>query len=194
MRLQRWFVLGVLGALVLPVAARIRPYVAVMVHAHPPDRILVLGGDVDRERAGLLLARQLKMPLVVSGGSNPEYARWLVQREGLPAGQVQLDYRATDTLGNFTSLVDDLHRQGVRHVLLVTSEDHLPRALTVGTLVAGSRGIRLTGVPVACGTPCAPENAGKHWGDGLRAFAWVLTGQDLKPWAKTQLERLVRRP
>ena len=190
----RWIGIGAAGVLGVLCAGPLVPYRQALFSSAPPERILVLGGDVDRERVGLKLARRLALPLVVSGGSNPEYAHWLMEEEGLSPGQVVLDYRAVDTLGNFTSLVDDLHREGVKHVLLVTSEDHLPRALTVGTVVAGSRGIRLTGVPVACRSVCLEESAGKRWGDGLRALAWVLTGQDVKPWARAQLERLVIRP
>jgi uncharacterized SAM-binding protein YcdF (DUF218 family) len=162
----------------------LRPYRQAWFTRQPPQRVLVLGGDVDREKAGLQLGRRLALPVVVSGGSNPEYAHWLMDREGLSQSRVRLDYRAKDTLGNFTSLVDDLKREGVQHVLLVTSRDHLPRAIVVGRLVAGSRGIRLTAVPVACAPRCLEESLGKQVGDGLRALAWVLTGRDLKPWAR----------
>ena len=172
----------------------LRPFRQAWFTRTPPQRILVLGGDVDRERAGLQLARRLQLPLLVSGGSNPEYAHWLMHREGLSAGRVRLDYRAEDTLGNFTSLVDELKREGVQHLLLVTSEDHLPRAMAVGALVAGSRGIRLTGVPVACSPHCQQEGFSKTFGDGIRALAWVLTGQDLKPWARDHLGRLLSNP
>jgi uncharacterized SAM-binding protein YcdF (DUF218 family) len=111
--------------------------------------ILVLGGDKDRELVAADLARRDGLPVVVSGGTNPEYAHWIFEeREGLPSHQVQLDYRASDTLSNFTSLVDDLHKARIRHALLVTSSDHLERALLVGRIVAGSRGIQLTPVAV----------------------------------------------
>ena len=97
--------------------------------------ILVLGGDVAREQRAAELAQHDGLPVVVSGGSNPEYAHWLFQqREGLPSHQVQLDYRAHDTLSNFTSLVDELRRARIRHALLVTSTDHMPRALLVGRM------------------------------------------------------------
>lgn len=146
--------------------------------------ILVLGGDADRERAAARLAHQRGLPVVVSGGSNPEFARWLFEeREGLPAGQVRLDYRAQDTLTNFTSLADDLRRARIRHALLVTSSDHMDRALLVGRIVAGSRGIQLTPVAVPCGDRCYPEGRRKVWGDGARALVWVLTGRDLRGWA-----------
>ncbi len=150
----------------------------------PAQMILVLGGDVAREREAAALAARLGLPVVVSGGSNPEYAHWLFeQRQGLPSHQVQLDYRARDTLSNFTSLVDDLRQARIRHALLVTSSDHMDRALLVGRIVAGSRGIHLTPVPVSCADLCQPEGRRKVWGDGLRAAVWVLCGRDLKGWA-----------
>ena len=150
----------------------------------PAQMILVLGGDVAREREAAALAARLGLPVVVSGGSNPEYAHWLFeQRQGLPSHQVQLDYRARDTLSNFTSLVDDLRQARIRHALLVTSSDHMDRALLVGRIVAGSRGIHLTPVPVSCADLCQPEGRRKVWGDGLRAAVWVLSGRDLKGWA-----------
>jgi hypothetical protein len=100
---------------------------------------------------------------------------------------VQLDYRARDTLSNFTSLVDDLRRARIRHALLVTSSDHMDRALLVGRIVAGSRGIHLTPVSVDCVDLCQPEGRRKIWGDGVRAALWVLSGRDLRSWAAVQL-------
>ena len=158
----------------------LRPFMEAALTNHQPQRILVLGGDADRERIGLRLARRMNLPLVVSGGSNPEYATWLVDEEALDPGQVTLDYRARDTLGNFTSLVDELASRKVDHVLLVTSEDHLSRSMAVGQVVAGSRGIHLTGVPVSCTPSCEEEAWIKQAGDWVRAVAWVVTGRDLR--------------
>ncbi len=160
----------------------------------PPQMILVLGGDVAREQVAAHLARADGLPVVVSGGTNPEYATWLFrEREGLPAHQVKLDYRARDTLTNFTSLVDDLRRARIRHVLLVTSTDHMERALLVGRIVAGSRGITLTPVAVPCGLGCVSETKEKIWGDGLRAAVWVVSGRDLRMWGGSALVRQWRR-
>lgn len=153
-----------------------------------PQLILVLGGDVDREKAAARLARHDGLPVVVSSGTNPEYATWLFHvREGLPAHHLHLDYRATDTLTNFTSLVDDLRRAHIRHALLVTSSDHMERALLVGRIVAGSRGITLTPIAVACGRHCQPETRRRIWGDGLRALIWVVSGLDVRHWAEEHL-------
>lgn len=164
----------------------------------PPQMILVLGGDATREAAAARLAQRRRLPIVVSGGTNPEYARWLfLEREGLPADRIRLDYRARDTVSNFTSLVDDLRRARIRHALLVTSTDHMDRALLVGRIVAGSRGIHLTPVPVSCGDLCVVEGRRKVWGDGLRAALWVVSGRDLRDWAAEHLapwlERAARR-
>ena len=155
----------------------------------PPQMILVLGGDKDRELVAADLASRDGLPVVVSGGSNPEYAHWIFEeREGLPSRQVQLDYRARDTLSNFTSLVDDLQKARIRHALLVTSSDHMDRALLVGRIVAGSRGIHLTPVAVPCGQLCVRESRRKIWGDGLRAGLWVISGRDLRPWVVERLK------
>ena len=76
--------------------------------------------------------------MLITGGSNPEYAQWVFEGQGVDAQKLQLDYAARDTLSNFTTLVDRLRRRGIRHVLLVTSSDHMDRALLVGRVVAGS--------------------------------------------------------
>ena len=154
----------------------------------PPQMILVLGGDADRELVAARLAYRDRLPVVVSGGTNPEYAHWLFQeREGLPKDQVRLDYRASDTLSNFTSLVYYLQKARIRHALLITSSDHMDRALLVGRIVAGSRGIHLTPVSVPCGNLCVREGQGKVWGDGARAVLWVMTGRDIRNWAAEHL-------
>ncbi len=157
----------------------------------PPQLIFVLGGDVERERVAAELARRDGLPVIVSGGSNPEYAHWLFRGRGLDDNRVRLDYRATDTLSNFTSVVDDLKLAKIRHMLLITSSDHMDRALLVGRVVAGSRGIALTPVTVPCGERCEPEDWRKVWGDGLRAGLWLLTGRDLRDWAAVRFGPLL---
>ncbi len=160
----------------------------------PPQMILVLGGDAAREEVAARLARKDGLPVVVTGGSNPEYAHWLFeQREGLPPAQVKLDYRARDTVSNFTSLVDELRNARIRHALLVTSEDHMDRALLVGRIVAGSRGIHLTPVPVSCGDLCVREGRRLVWGDAARAALWVVSGRDLRLWAEARLSPWLER-
>lgn len=184
-RLVPWVLLG-LGLVSLARAAELGSLQVPFLQQRPslePQLILVLGGDVARERRAGQLAQRYHLPVVVSGGSNPEYARWLFHQEGLGPHQYQLDYRARDTVTNFTTLVDDLKGSGIRHVLLVTSSDHMGRALLVGRIIAGSRAIELTPVTVPCGPRCLPERRSKVWRDGLRALVWVISGRDLAHWA-----------
>ncbi len=165
----------------------LKPYRQALLNRDIPQIILVLGGDIDRERVGAGLAKLLNLPLIISGGSNPEHAKWLINRTGITLDQAKLDYRAKDTLSNFTTLIDDLVNQGINHALLVTSNDHLPRALAVGNLIAGSRGIRLTSIPVKCEPNCQKESLQKKMVDIVRASTWVITGKDLKQWTQEKL-------
>ena len=64
------------------------PYRRAFLDRSPPQLVLVLGGDVDRERMGARLARQLDLPLLVSGGSNREYAEWMLDEERLDPDRV----------------------------------------------------------------------------------------------------------
>ncbi len=156
------------------------PYREAFFNKASPQIVLVLGGDIDREHVGIKTANDFNLPLIVSGGSNPEHANWLIQKAGVPINQVTLDYRAKDTLTNFTSLVDELSGQGIKHILLITSKDHLPRAIAVGNIIAGSRGIHLSSVSVSCSPYCQKESIYKQMVDICRAIAWVATGRDLK--------------
>ncbi len=157
-----------------------RLYKMAIFNTDSPQLIIVLGGDVDREHVGVRLAKQLSLPLVVTGGSNPEYANWLIQNSGISRDNIRFDYQAKDTFGNFTSLVDELSIEGIRHVLLITSQDHIERAMAVGWVIAGSRGIHLTGFSVPCVPFCQEEKLRKKWFDVIRSFVWVFTGKDVK--------------
>ncbi len=156
------------------------PFIQAVFNNQEPQLILVLGGDIAREKLGLKLAKRLNLPILISGGSNLEYSDWLVQKEGLSSNLVKRDYRAKDTLSNFTSLVDELSIDGINHALLITSEDHIHRAMTVGRIVAGSRGIRLSSIEVPCSSFCSKESRKKYYVDVIRAITWVTTGKDLK--------------
>ena len=162
--------LGLAGALLLaPMAPK-------------PQLILVLGGVSSREAAAARLSGQRNLPVLVSGGSNPAYVRWIFQQEGIDEGQLALDYTARDTLGNFITVLPELKRRGIRHVLLVTTTDHMPRALLVGRISAGSRGIRFTPHAVDCGDHCWVEPPLKIWTDVVRALVWAVSKQDLRNW------------
>lgn len=143
-----------------------------------PQAVLVLGGAPEREHFAAEFARQHpNLPIWVSSGTNPEYAEWVFTEAGIAAERLHLDYRAVDTVTNFTTLADQLQAQGVRSVYLITSDYHMRRAVVIGEIVLGSRGIHFRPVPVESDrSPESPETLNKVIRDGMRAILWVATG------------------
>ncbi|MCZ0904957.1 YdcF family protein, partial [Microcoleus sp. HI-ES] len=93
---------------------------------------------------------------------------------GIESDRLHLDYRAVDTVTNFTTLVDELKAQGIESVYLITSDDHMRRAQIIGEIVLGSRGISFK--PVAVPSGRTPEPVQKAVRDGARAILWLTTG------------------
>lgn len=141
-----------------------------------PEAMLVLGGAEERERYAAKFAKQYPtLPIWVSSGSPRWYVEKIFQKEGIGRDRVRLDYRAQDTVTNFTTLVDELKAQDIDSVYLVTSENHMRRARVIGEIVLGSRGITLK--PIAVPTDSPAESWQKSLRDGCRAVLWVTTGR-----------------
>ena len=139
-----------------------------------PEAILVLGGAEERERHAARMASQYpELDVWVSSGSPRWYAERIFARAGVAPTRVHLDYRALDTLTNFTTLADELRARGIDSVYLVTCDRHMIRARLIGEIVFGSRGILLkpASVPSRRDLPAEPQKAAR---DGLRALFWVL--------------------
>ena len=158
----------------------LKDYRKSIISKEAPQLILILGGDIRREYAGIEIGKAMNLPIIISGGSNPEYAKWMIKKSGLSSKQVTLDYRAKDTLSNFTSLIDELKAKQINHILLITTKDHMQRAKAIGRVVAGSRGIYLSGISIPCSPNCLEETKNKEIIDFIRSIAWVFTGKDLK--------------
>lgn len=153
-------------------------------HVVQPEAIFVLGGHESRERfAAQLASRYPELPIWISSGSPEAYVRKIFAKAGIEGDRLHLDYRATDTVTNFTTLVDRLEAQGISSVYLVTSDNHMRRARLVGEIVFGSQGIDLKPVPVSSQAPV--ESPVKSLRDGARALLWVATGHtgmSLRTW------------
>lgn len=140
-----------------------------------PQALLVLGGDKQREMFAAKFAQNHpNLPIWVSSGTNPEFAEWVFSEAGIESDRLHLDYRAVDTVTNFTTLVDELQAKGIESVYLITSDDHMRRAQIIGEIVLGSRGIRFK--PVAVPSGRTPEPVEKAVRDGARAILWLTTG------------------
>jgi uncharacterized SAM-binding protein YcdF (DUF218 family) len=140
-----------------------------------PEAVLVLGGSTAREQFAAEFARKHPdLPVWISSGSNPEYAEWVFSEAGIERDRLRLDYRAVDTLTNFTTLVDEFESQGIRSIYLITSDYHMRRAWVIGKIVLGSRGIEFKPVEVPSTQPA--ETTDKVLRDAARAVLWVTTG------------------
>ncbi len=142
----------------------------------------MLGGGTAREKyAAALGGYYPDLPIWVSSGTNPEYADWLFRQAQVAPQRLHLDYQAVDTVSNFTTLADRFRERGIRRVYLVTSDYHMRRALIIGTIVFGSRGIALDPQPVPTGKD--PEPLSRAVRDGARSLLWVATGDAGDRWA-----------
>lgn len=153
----------------------------VAVAQRSPQAIFVLGGDSRREEFAAAFAQEHPdLPIWVSSGSNREYAEWVFSQAGVPLSRLRLDYQATDTLSNFTTLADRFQQQGIQHVYLVTSDYHMRRALVIANIVFASRGITVE--PIAVPSNSASESWRKAIRDGGRAVVWLLLGPEAELW------------
>lgn len=145
--------------------------------APSPQAVLTLGGGTGREEAAAKLgAHYPNMNIWVSSGSLlPHEAHNLFQEFGVSQSRLRLDYRASDTVTNFTTLVDDFERLNIRHVYIVTSDFHMPRAKAIASIVLGSRGIAFTAVSIPSDRPQEPSL--KILRDSSRSLFWILTGK-----------------
>ncbi|ARV61946.1 hypothetical protein BZZ01_27970 [Nostocales cyanobacterium HT-58-2] len=143
-----------------------------------PQAILVLGGStskLEREKFTADFAHQHpNIPIWISGGSPPKATKRVFAKAGVDTKRLRLDYRANNTVENFTTIVDDLKKSGVKSVYLVTSDYHMRRARIIGEIVLGSRGIDFR--PVAVPSQTSSEPIEKSIRDGVRAIVWVATG------------------
>jgi uncharacterized SAM-binding protein YcdF (DUF218 family) len=140
-----------------------------------PQVIFVLGGEEEREIFGAKFAHtHPELPVWISSGAPPNYAKKVFKKAGVSGDNLHLDYRAIDTVTNFTTLVDRFKSQGISSVYLVTSDDHLPRARIIGEIVFGSKGIKVKPITFESGRDSEPIQ--KTIRDGFRSVLWLITG------------------
>lgn len=151
-------------------------YMEIKSQLEQPQAILVLGGSVEREKFAAEFALQHPdVQIWISGGSPKDYAQKIFTKAGVKRDRLHLDYRAVDTVTNFTTLVDKFQACGINKLYLITSDYHMRRASVIGQIVLGSRGIDFTPVSVPS-ERSSPESIKKSIRDGARAVLWVVTG------------------
>ncbi|MEB3360444.1 MAG: YdcF family protein [Synechococcales bacterium] len=139
-----------------------------------PDGLLVLGGHPHRETTAAQVARQHpQIHVWSSSGLGPERAYPIFQALDVSTDRVTLDYRAVDTVTNFTTLVNDFKAHRIRHLYLVTSDYHMPRACAIATIILGSYRIAFT--PVVAHSHRSPESPLRILRDMIRSWLWLVT-------------------
>ncbi|GAX34330.1 YdcF family protein [Nodularia sp. NIES-3585] len=141
-----------------------------------PQAILTLGGGPDREEFTAQFAQKYpQLDIWVSSGSPPEKALDIFQNAAIANDRFHLDYRAVDTVTNFTTLVDDFKHKDIQHIYLITSAYHLPRAKAIATIVLGSQGITFTPISIPSSKP--RESILRIVRDSGRSLFWIVSGR-----------------
>lgn len=154
-----------------------------------PQGILTLGGREAREQFTAEFAQSHpELEVWISSGTEPEKSQMFFKQAGVDTANVHFDRRATDTVTNFTTLIDDFERQNIHHLYIITSDYHMPRAQAIATIVLGSRGIRVTPIGIPASAP--PESTLRIIRDIIRSFLWLFTnhtgaGLRYHPFVKT---------
>jgi len=170
-----WFTFGLLIVLISFIPVRIA---ATFRQVPTPQGIFVLGGDYNRTRfAGKFWLSRRDLDIWVS--DFPQYLdqhQRILRKFGVLPSQLHLDGAATDTVTNFTTLVDDFVGAGLSHVFLITSDYHMRRARVIATVVFGSRGVVVSPVAVVSGRD-EDESLVRVVRDFGRCWLWVVTGR-----------------
>ena len=143
-----------------------------------PQAILCLGGSEEREVFTAQLASDNPQLIVwVSSGRAPQAINQIFLDAGIPPDRYFLDYRARDTVTNFTTLVADFQHHQIKNLYLITSKDHMPRAQAIANIILGSRGIAFTPVSVFPSKERVyGESTGKTLRDIGRSIFWMFSG------------------
>jgi uncharacterized SAM-binding protein YcdF (DUF218 family) len=141
-----------------------------------PQAILTLGGNSYREKFTAQFARKYPtLDIWVSSGLPLKQARNVFHNADIPNSRLHLDYRAVDTVTNFTSLVFDFKQRHIQHLYLITSDFHMPRAKFIAILVLGSQGITFTSVSIPSKQP--RESITHILRDIGRSLLWIVSGR-----------------
>ncbi|MBW4670272.1 MAG: YdcF family protein [Cyanomargarita calcarea GSE-NOS-MK-12-04C] len=141
-----------------------------------PQAILTLGGGMERERFTAEFAKSYpNLDIWVSTGIPPDQALPMFQAADIPSQRIHLDYRAVDTVTNFTSLVSEFKQRQIHHLFLITADFHMPRAKAIATFVLGSQGIIFTSISIPTNQP--KETLLHILRDSARSLLWIVTGR-----------------
>ncbi|TVQ52368.1 MAG: YdcF family protein [Spirulina sp. DLM2.Bin59] len=149
----------------------------------PIDTVFVLGGSIRREMVAAEGAKtHPERRILISSGSPPPCTFLVFAREQSLSDRIWLETCARSTFENFYYSTPILHRWGARHVQLLTSPSHLPRALWLARIHLGIQGIWVSLEPVEeTGVPGNEETVVKTILDVGRSLLWAVVSLGVKP-------------
>lgn len=170
-----WLILAIALSLFSIIPAKIM----IAFHQTPvPQAIFVLGGDSQRmEFAAQFWQSHKGLDIWVSDfDSNLNHNRQIFQKFGVPNEKLQFDGTATDTVTNFTTLVDDFVKHKIQHIYLITSDYHMRRSRAIASIVLGSQGIVVTPLAVPS-SENRSESLIRVVRDCGRSLLWIFSGR-----------------
>ena len=170
----KWICVGLVIAMLSVIPVRLWQATQI---APLPQAIFVLGGHPDREKAAARIALYYPdLDIWVSSGSEPDVVADIFRAAGINPDRLHLDYQASDTVTNFTTLLTTFKSLELKHLLLITSDFHMSRARAIALFILGTHGIAYTPHPVASNREV--ESAWLAVRDAVRSIIWLLTGYD----------------
>lgn len=150
--------------------------------------IIWLGGNVERGHVAAKLAQKYPNSRIVISSENSPLKCWdLLQSYGIERGRVIFDYKAWDTVTNFTNTFDLVKSLKTDILHIVTDDFHMRRAFNVARVVYALRDTDLQKHPRQT-TDTRVETLSKVISDCIRALVWRITGNVSK--GKTYYSRL----
>ena len=139
------------------------------------DVVLWLGGNSARgEMAASVAISRPGSVVVVSTEGDPRGCLQKLLDRGIAKERVILDYKAWDTVTNFSLTWPLIEKLGAKTVYVVTDGFHMRRSMGIAKIVYAGRGVK------ALAMPSSPSGAKEPWRltieDWLRAALWRLTG------------------
>lgn len=113
---------------------------------------------------------------ISTGRPRPEISR-LANQSGIGLSRVELDYRAIDTVTNFTTMAPKMRAANISTVYVVTDVSHIDRAMIIARAVLAYYGITPVAAPCPNTTRRDSEWIIRGWRDYLRCVVWFYTGK-----------------
>jgi uncharacterized SAM-binding protein YcdF (DUF218 family) len=138
------------------------------------ETILHLGGSLKRLTKTIDLAQKNPSALIIiSSEGNPREVTRQLLNAGIERTRIVLDYKAWDTVTNFTKTYETIKNVGTKTLYVVTDDFHMTRSMGICNIVYLTDDIKTVASPSSGG---GSEPWSLIIGDWLRTLVWKLFG------------------